>query len=206
MMSENSYLLFLTEYARNFREIGAIAPDSSACVKGLLKSVPFETAELILEYGAASGAVTKEILRRKSRNSTLICFEKNRLFYNRLGKTLRGKDAIILNDDVYNAANAIAPRFNIKNRGVDCIVSTLPCSTIEFDRLIQDSVLPLLGKDGVFIQYMHTASVLKGFRLRPILRRYFTHVDSGFVLLNLPPVVIYTCRGRRALALKHRRS
>ena len=118
--------------------------------------------------------------------------------------TFRGKDAVILNEDVCNAANAIASRLNIKNQSVDCIVSTLPCSTIEFDSLIQDSVLPLLREEGVFIQYMHTASVLKGFRLRPVLRRYFTHIDTGFVLLNLPPVFIYACRGRKVPALKHK--
>lgn len=41
-------------------EIGSIAPDSQACVKVLLKFIPFERAEVIIEFGGASGAVTRE--------------------------------------------------------------------------------------------------------------------------------------------------
>jgi phospholipid N-methyltransferase len=193
-ITENVYFNFWNEYLRNFREIGTIGPDSAGCVNGLLKAVPFESADLILEYGAASGSVTREILKRKNPESTLICFEKNHAFYSLLGKTVRGRNFFVVNDAVFTAANILSSRFEIMDGSVDCIISTLPCSSLKFDELLRKSVVPLLKDDGIFVQYMHTVSAFKGFRLRPVLRKYFSRIDSDFVFLNLPPALVYTCR------------
>ncbi|MDD2772470.1 MAG: hypothetical protein PHP45_02125 [Elusimicrobiales bacterium] len=75
---------------------------------------------------------------------------------------------------------------------MDCIISTLPCSSIDFEAFLRLSVLPLLKKDGVFVQYMHTLSFLRGFRLRPVLEKHFAAVDSELVLSNIPPTMVYT--------------
>ncbi len=193
-ITENVFFNFLYEYVRNFREIGSIGPDSAVCVNILLKSIPFESAELILEYGAGSGAVTMEILRRKKPKCTLICFEKNNTFYHLLRKTVTGRNVFVVHDDVFNSANILLSRFGIPSGSLDCIISTLPCSSMQFSELLQKSVLPLLKENGIFIQYMHTVSALKGFRLRPVLRKYFSRIDSDFVFFNIPPALVYTCR------------
>lgn len=193
-MSHSAYLNFLSQYVRNAKEIGAIGPDSVACVNGLLKSVHFESTELIVEFGAASGTVTREILRRKIPACSLICFEKNALFYDNLRKTFLGRNVFIVPDDVFDAARVLSSRFGIPKRSVDCIISTLPCSSMRFAELLNKAVLPLLNEEGIFVQYMHTVSVLKGFRLRPILGRLFSRVESQIVFLNIPPALIYTCR------------
>jgi phospholipid N-methyltransferase len=190
-----NYLLFLLECLKHYSSTGAIAPDSLICVNDLLKSIPFKSTDLILEYGAASGAVTREILLRKSPGSRLISFEKNRLFFEALGKNVRGSDVSVLNEDVFNAVNILSSRFAIKTRSVDCIVSTLPWSSMRFGDLIQRSVLPLLKAGGLFIQYMHSTAIFKGSRLRPVLERYFSNVDSSFVFFNIPPTFVYTCSG-----------
>lgn len=187
---------FLNEYIRNFREIGSIRPDSAVCVRLLLKSVPFESAALILEFGAGSGAVTMEILKRKKPRCILICFEKNNAFYRMLRRTIKGPNVAIIHDDVFNSTNVLRSRFGIASGSVDCIISTLPCSLIKFDELLRKEILPLLKEDGLFIQYMHTVATLKGFRVQPILQKYFSRIDSDFVFFNLPPALIYTCRDR----------
>lgn len=193
-VKEKVFFIFLNEYIRNFREIGSIRPDSTICVNLLLKSIPFDSAALILEYGAGSGAVTMEILRRKKSRSTLICFEKNNVFYRMLRRTVTGQNVFVVHDDVFNAANVLWSRFGIPRGNVDCIISTLPCSSLKFDELLRKEVLPLLKDDGLFIQYMYTLSTLKGFRLQPILQKYFSRIDSDFVFFNLPPALVYTCR------------
>ncbi len=192
--AENVFLAFLKEYLRNFREIGSIVPDSRVCVNALLKCVPFDSAELILEYGSASGAVMRGVERRKRRETALICFEKNASFYNLLRGTVDGHNIFLVKDDAFNSADILSSGFGVRGGRVDCIISTLPCSSLDFDELIRKAVAPLLKKDGVFIQYMHTLSYLKGFRLRPILKKYFDYLDADFVLLNTPPALIYTCR------------
>ncbi len=193
-MSYNAYFNFLSQYMRNAREIGAIVPDSPACVNRLLRSVPLGSAKLIVEFGAASGAVTREILRRKNLSANLICFEKNALFYDTLRKTLSGHNVFIVSDDVFDAAQVLSSRFGIPERSADCIISTLPCSSMRFADLLDKAVLPILKDEGVFVQYMHTVSVLKGFRLRPILGHYFDRIDSDVVIRSIPPAFIYTCR------------
>lgn len=193
-MPHNVYLKFLNQYVQKAREVGAIAPDSRACVNGLLESVQFGSARVIIEFGSASGSVTREILRRKRRESILVCFEKNAVFYRDLRKTIRGRNVFIVHADVFDASRVLSSRFGIMGRSVDCIISTLPCSSMRFSALLNKAVLPLLNEQGAFVQYMHILSVLKGFRLRPILSQLFSRIESDIVFLNIPPVLIYTCR------------
>lgn len=195
-IKEHIFFNFLNEYVHNFREIGSIGPDSAVCVNILLKAISFESADVILEYGAGSGAVTMEILSRKKPWSTFICFEKNNTFYQQLRKTVTGQNAFVVHADAFNSTEILQSRFGIAGGSVDCIISTLPCSLLKFDELLQNAVLPLLKKEGIFIQYMYTVSTLKGFRLQPVLRKYFSQIDSDFVFFNLPPTLIYACRGR----------
>lgn len=185
--------VFFREYLRNVREIGAIAPDSRDCVESLLRSVPFASARVILEFGSASGAVTREIIRRKKRETLLICFEKNIAFYGRLSQDIAGENVVVLNRDVFGCGPLLQERFGLCSGDADCIVSTLPCSSLDFVQLLEGTAIPLLSRNGVFIQYMHTLSALKGFRLGPLLRRRFTTVDREFVFRNLPPALVYAC-------------
>jgi len=193
--TKNNVFNFLNQSVRHFREIGSIAPDSSMCINTLVNSIPFSTAGLIIEYGAGSGAVTGEILSRKEPESRFICFEKNKTFYNTLRKNVNGPNFFIVNDDVFNSRNILFLKFGLHLASVDCIISTLPWSLLKFEDLLSNVILPLLKEDGLFIQYMYTSSVLKGNVLRPILNRYFTGIDLEFVLFNIPPVLVYTCRG-----------
>ncbi len=188
-----NYLVLTREYFQHFREIGSLVPDSRFCVRTLLKGVPFDTARVIYEYGAGSGRVTREILRRRRSDSILVAFEKNRNLYRKLEKNLREDNFFLLNSDLLTSPPPDLPE------GVagpaDCIISTLPCSSLDFDRLIRRAVIPhLVPGTGVFVQYTHTISVFKGFRARTVLSRYFRQVRSSLSLANIPPAVVYTCR------------
>ena len=191
----NKELSFLKEYLKNNRETGSIVPDSAALVDALLEHAPFRSARVILEYGPASGAVTRQIIGRKAARTSLVCVEKNRRFYEELVNKVSGKDVFIVNDDALRWARHSAGSCGIRSGEVDCIISTLPCSSIDFEALLRASVLPLLRKGGVFIQYMHTVSFFKGFRLRPVLEKHFAAVSSRLVLANVPPTLVYTSRG-----------
>ncbi|MHB8580837.1 MAG: class I SAM-dependent methyltransferase [Ignavibacteriaceae bacterium] len=197
----NSAFNFLNQSVRHFKEIGSIAPDSSTCINSLVNSIPFDSAELILEYGAGSGAVTGEILKRKVPESTFISFEKNQSFYNLLQKNVKGKNVFIVNEDVFNSRNILLLRFGLQGGSVDCIISTLPWSSLKFEELLRKEVLPLLKEGGIFIQYMHTLSILKGIMLRPILKKYFNQINLKFVFFNIPPALVYTCQGPCAASM-----
>jgi phospholipid N-methyltransferase len=187
----------LREYCRNVREIGSVLPDSRACVNSLLRRVPFASAKVIVEFGSASGAVTREIIRRKHPATIFITFEKNPRLHGPLKANTSGENVFLVNEDAFNCRNVLADVCGVLQKGVDCIVSTLPCSSLDFDRLIRQSVLPILKDQGHFIQYMHTLSLLKGFSAKRLLRRYFTGLHSDFVLFNIPPALVYTCQRER---------
>jgi phospholipid N-methyltransferase len=194
-------LRIFKEYCRNVREIGSVVPDSRSCVSSLLRLVPFATAKVIVEFGSASGAVTREIVKRKKPETLFISFEKNPNLHGVLKDTLAGKNVFLVNEDVFNCRKVLRDVFGIGDHGVDCIVSTLPCSCLDFDGLVKQSVLPALTENGHFIQYMHTLSLLKGFNLKKFLGKYFSRLHSDFVLLNVPPALVYTCHGsHRSLA------
>jgi len=188
-----TYLALTLEYLQHFREIGSLVPDSRSCCRTLLKGVPFASARIIYEYGAGSGRLTREILRRLRPGGILVAFEKNRNLYRKLAGDFREENFFLVNTDLLSGEPLVLPE------GVfgpaDCIVSTLPCSSLDFDRLIREAVIPrLVPGTGVFVQYAHTLSALKGFKARKVLDRYFREVRSSLSLLNLPPAVIYTCR------------
>ena len=193
MMVTNLHHKFVYEYCKNFREVGSIVPDSKACIDALLRFVPFNSGRILLEYGAASGAVTREIISRKDPEAVLISFEKSSRFYAEIKKFASCQQVFLINDDMFNCARILAEQFGLAGKVVDCIISTLPCSFLDCDELIRTSVLPLLREQGVFIQYMHTLSLIRGFRLSPIVKKYFRRVNSEFVFRNLPPVYVYTC-------------
>jgi len=188
-------LNFLKEYWSNTRDTGSVAPDSATLVKALLKHAPIGSAKKILEYGPASGAVTREIIKRMDNEADLVCVEKNGRFFGELVKKMSRKNVMLVHGDAFNWVERSAGSCGIRGGDVDCIISTLPCSSIDFEAFLRVSVLPLLGKDGIFVQYMHTVSFFKGFRLGPVLRRHFAAVGSELVLFNVPPTLVYTARG-----------
>jgi phosphatidylethanolamine/phosphatidyl-N-methylethanolamine N-methyltransferase len=193
--SRGIYLTFLWEYCQDLGGIGSILPDSTACLNSLLEHVPFESADLIIEFGAGSGTVTKEIILRKRRETVFVSFEKNHTFYRRLLKNLGRENVYCSEADVFDSVKDLAARMGDPHGKVDCIISTLPCSCLDFEVLVKNVVIPLLKEGGLFIQYMHVVSLLKGFRLKPLLEQYFNLIDLRFVLFNLPPALVYSCRG-----------
>jgi phosphatidylethanolamine/phosphatidyl-N-methylethanolamine N-methyltransferase len=194
MLPRRSSLRIFREFCRNFNEIGSIVPDSRTCIDSLLRRVPFDTAKVIVEFGSASGAVTREIIKRKKPDTIFISFEKNANLHGHLIKSLKGENSFLIHEDAFNCLRVLNDSFGIKEKSVDCIVSTLPCSCFDFDSLVRRSVLPALSENGQFIQYMHSLSLLKGFSLGHFLKKHFTQRHSDFVFRNIPPTFVYTCQ------------
>lgn len=192
-MTQRASTIFLREYLRDPLTIGSIMADSGQCVNTLLKNVPFDTARVVLEFGSGSGAVTKELVERKTKETFLITFEKNPHFYQALKKNTIGPNVILSGGDVLRAGRFL--HFHGIQKGeVDCIVSTLPCSNMDYSTILQESVIPLLKPGGLFVQYMHVLSYLKGFSVASILKKYFSHIEVEFVPFNIPPAIVYHCR------------
>ena len=70
-------LTFLCEFLRRPTQIGAVAPSSQALAREMVEQAKVREAEVIVEFGAGTGVMTKEIERCRSANSHFFSIEQN---------------------------------------------------------------------------------------------------------------------------------
>lgn len=188
--SVDSYFLFIREYFKNIKRIGSLVPDSRFCVERLLSHINFQNVRFIVEWGAGSGAVTRAILERMVSSSFLVSFETNPNFFQQL-RIISDPKCKIVQSDAWNSV-PILSAFGFGQ--ADCVISTLPASNIpDYDSLVSNVLKYILAPHGIFVQYLHVISVLKGFRLGQILATHFQKIHRDFTMFNIPPVWIHSC-------------
>ncbi|PRP96638.1 hypothetical protein TUN_33020 [Bacillus sp. M21] len=60
-------ITFLSEFIKNPKNTGAIAPSSKILATKMVDTINFETAKCIVELGPGTGVFTKEIIKRKKK-------------------------------------------------------------------------------------------------------------------------------------------
>lgn len=179
--------MFLLEYIKNPRYIGAIAPSGKYLAYRMIREIDFENAKYIIEYGPGTGAFTEKILSRVNNNTIVILIERNKEFCNSLNQ-LYGykKNVIILNDGAENI-DIILKRYSISE--VDYIVSGIPFASLPKD--VSNRILlktsDLLKNKGKFITFQYSLFKLK------LFKKYFKKIKYSKVLLNFPPAYVLTC-------------
>lgn len=181
--------------------------DSSATVNAFCDPIPFDSAKVIVEFGPGTGAITRELIRRKHKNTQLICFEKNPTLYESLVKTVSGENLFILNADVFSSRAILSEKFDLQQGQIDCIVSSLPCAFMPCEELIEHVVTPLLKEkannvhsgEGLFVTYQYLLSRLTNHNLASILDKYFQSITTKQVWSNLPPAIILSCTKKKCL-------
>lgn len=180
--------MFLLEYIKNPRQVGAIAASSKNLANDMVNEIDFKNAACIIEYGPGTGAFTEKILARVRENTKVILIEKNESFYKILVDLYGHKDnVIILNEGVENIDKIVA-RHNIEK--VDYIVSGLPFAAFppELSSTILDKTIDVLGSDGEFITFQY--SLFK----KKLFDKFFKKIDIEKTLINLPPAYVLRCK------------
>ncbi len=154
---------------------------SKHAVKRIIKQLKPEY-KYIIEYGAGSGVITKEILRLIPKDGKVIAVELNRHLFNEL-KKIDDPRLVALNKDVVNVAEDLSglglPR-------IDAVISGIPFSFIDKDKR---SVLVLNTRDSLAIGgrlIVYQTSLL----MLPAIKRLFHKVRYFLELRNLPPYFI----------------
>lgn len=173
---------FFEEFLKNWREVGSITPSSKFLVKKMLAPIDFEKAEVIVELGAGSGIMTREILKKMNKTSRLVVFETNKDFYRDL-KNIEDSRITIYN----HSALKLQEYFNDKR--VDYIVSGIPLAML--DQLEKIELLRLsyqsLKSRGMYIQFQYSLESKRD------LEKVFDDVSIDFTPLNIPPAFIFSC-------------
>jgi phospholipid N-methyltransferase len=180
-----STLNFFSEFLKPKNKIGAVVPSSIFLVKKMIKPIKFTNVKCIVEFGAGTGTITKELLNRMPKDAVLLAFEINEDFCEELQK-INDQRIKIISDTAENLEKHL---LNNNIITIDYIVSSLPFAMIpnETVQYILTSVKKVLGKKGTFIQYQYSLNAFKR------LKKTFKHVKLSFTFLNIPPAFIFTC-------------
>lgn len=176
---------FFKESVRHFWQVGTLVRSSRHLIDSLLADVDFEDARLIIEFGAGSGAVTRELLRRMRPDARLYSFELSPVFYEEIASI---QDARLT--AVHGCATKAVEMFAAGS--VDCVVSGLPLGNFgkRTKLSILETVHTVLKPCGRFSQFQYS---LIDYRL---MRRNFDSVRLGYTPLNFPPAFVYNCVAR----------
>ena len=169
--------------------IASFAPSSRALSRCLIKGIDFDRPGCIVELGAGTGPVTKELVARAKPHTRLMVVERDPDFCARLREKF--PTAEIVEGDAAQIDKLLADR---GISAVDHVVSGLPLPS--FPAPVRDAVIRtsarVLGATGVFRQLTVMPLVYK-----KLYKGYFDEVKFRFVPLNLPPAGVYVCRGYR---------
>jgi phosphatidylethanolamine/phosphatidyl-N-methylethanolamine N-methyltransferase len=180
-------ILFLREFFKNPRYIGAITPSSSALAKAMVGEINFEKATYIVELGPGTGSFTKELIKKKKKQTTLILVELNDEFV----KKLREKYGSIPNVHVvHGSAENLKEYLNEMNiEQADYIISGLPFTSLPkegADRILR-AVYNTLKMDGRFITFQY--SLVK----KEYIQTFFQGIRRKRVWSNFPPAYVFSC-------------
>lgn len=134
----------------------------------------------ILELGAGSGIVTREIQKTLKKGSNLTVFEIQDEMIRELRK-LEKDNTRIIQASVENIHEYCTPN------SIDVIISTLPLWSMDKEMVdhVLDEISQVLKKDGVYIQYQYALQNLQQIRTR------FTLEKLQYEPRNFWPAFIY---------------
>ncbi len=186
-------LRFMAGVIRKPFSTGAIAPTSHRAARRIIAMAGVDKARNIIELGAGTGVLTREILARKTSDARVMTVERSTEFAEMLTDLDPG--LFVVNDC------ATRLREHARSRGIeraDCIVSALPWSLIP--PADQESILReaahMLEEGGTFITLMYYGPhwFPGGRRFRRLLESVFPSVRSNPLMLrNIPPAFVYQC-------------
>ena len=176
---------FIKESLKSLKEVGTVFPSSKFVVSKMIEPINFKKDISILEFGSGTGVITKEILKKMTVRSKLICFETNKSFQKELKQKFDGKITLI-NDSAENM------KFHLNKleiTKVDYIISSIPLVTLQ--KKTTNNILltsaETLGKNKKFVQLQYSKMMDKR------LKKYFNQIDIKFTPKNYIPAFIYTC-------------
>lgn len=184
MNSIESRLQMLTRFFFSPRRIGSITPSSRFLVNAMLESVPWDDVKTIVELGAGTGVVTREIERRKGKESLMVIFEIDPYLRNVLQQENPNR---LICSNTNRLCNELK-RLNIPK--VECIISSLPFANFkDYERkVLLEQIRNALLPDQLFVAYQYSL------QMKPLLDQFFQQVEVRFVPFNLPPAFVYICR------------
>lgn len=164
--------------------VASVTPSSQFLINRVIKAMDLRRADLVVEYGAAEGVMTRIILKNMPASGRLVAVELNSKLFASL-KLIDDPRLTVVQGDVRQIDALIAPA---KPGSVDAIVSGIPFAFLKgrerHELMLKTS--ELLKPGGRFIAYQVTTHLIG------MLEEYFAKVKTQFEIRNLPPHFVFT--------------
>lgn len=165
-----------------------MVPTSRRTVRATLDMAPVAQARCVVELGAGTGSYTREILPLLRPQGCLLSFEIDPALAEALAQDLPDPRLTVVAD---SAANLEA---HLEGQRPEVIVSALPFTSLP--SAVREEILAVtrrvLADDGVMLVLQYSPLIQRK------LERTFGSVERRLSPLNLPPAVLFACRGTKA--------
>lgn len=190
------WLLMLSKFVRHGSTIASFVPSSRFLSRCLIQGIDWEKTKCLVELGAGTGPITKQLVKRAQPHTKLIVIEQDADFCRRLREKFVGRSNLeIVEGDALNLEQILA------DRGIttaDHVLSGLPLPS--FSCQLREAIMAashkVLKVDGTFRQLTNMPWVY--FRM---YKNYFEHVRFSLVPFNFPPGGVYFCNGYKGTQL-----
>jgi phosphatidylethanolamine/phosphatidyl-N-methylethanolamine N-methyltransferase len=177
-------LLFLRRWLANPLKVGAVLPSSPALARLVARQVGRKPDQAIVELGAGTGSVTKELLKAGVPAERLFVIEIDADLCKFLRKQV--PQAQIIHGDAMRLPELIPAKWHGK---VGTVISGIPMVTLPlaFQQRLIDAAFAVMPPGGRMLQYTYSlVSPLPTEKLGLKGRR------RGIAVLNLPPAWVWS--------------
>ncbi|MFE9679521.1 class I SAM-dependent methyltransferase [Streptomyces sp. NPDC006259] len=167
------------EFLRHPRLTGAVAPSSPALAQAMTAGLDLDRADVVVELGSGTGAITQAILRQLAPAARLVAVELNPVFARRLTERYSDSAVEVLHGSAEDLTKLVPYQ-------VDVVVSGLPWTVMPHERQgrILDAVTGVLSPSGRFSTFAYVHAVWA-----PPARRFTAELAARFSTLERSPVV-----------------
>ena len=177
---------FRKQFWKDKKMVGAMAPSSRYLAQKMMQNIDFNATKVIVELGPGTGVFTDKIIERMSKNTHLLVFELNDLFFESLNKRISDPRVHIIHDSAEHIERYLE-QYQLEK--ADVVVSSLPLAVFSDDlrELVLSASHRSLKSTGKYIQFQYSLQSKK------MLKNLYSKVSIAFTPLNFPPAFVYTC-------------
>lgn len=181
-------ITFLTQFIKQPKNTGAIAPSSKILAKKMVEAINFEEAQCIVELGPGTGSFTSEIMKRKKNETKCILIEINEVFCKELQERFKDDSSVCVIHGSAENVTKYVEELNIDK--IDYVLSGLPFTSLpaNVSSRILHNVKGVLRENGEFITFQYSL-VRKSF-----IQTFFSEISLKKVWFNIPPAYVFSCR------------
>lgn len=180
-------LSFMYRFIRSPRTVGSIIPSSRFLAKAMVRPIDWSAVHHVVELGAGTGPITKELQKANSGSVKVTLFEKDPALRRQLQRAF---PEYRCRADAIGLLEALQEK---EDDTVDVILSGLPFFNFtqgQRDRFMRQ-IVAALKPGGMFIAFQYSLQMKK--QLKP----HFHIERIRFVPWNFPAAFVYICRKKR---------